>query len=151
MNSIFKISKLVILFGIFITSCNPYKVYWYKEINSKAFNEKIYINCIGLGATGDHRIIKISKKKDKNNVQRENEFYLNSYSSVLYKFSNDTLFILSEEPFKTPIRDSFKTPIVFTIIDTKDYQNGKYKQNGFSQISPYKEINIVKDSFDIEF
>jgi hypothetical protein len=133
--------RFFILFVILLISsiifCNPFKEYWFAEVKSEKYSSKVYINCIGLGATGDHRIIKISPRKDKSTERKTDEYYLNAFCNIFYKPTDDTLFIYTEESFGNPTREGIKLPIVIKQIDIKDYQNGKYNCLGLIQISPY--------------
>lgn len=122
-----------------VTSCNPFKTYWNQKFYSQIHNETVFINCIGLGVTGDHRIVKISLRKNQSTKQNNKEYFLNSFSYVFYKFQNDSLYIYTEEKFEPPENDIFKTPIIFKIIDIKDFNQSNYKKCGLHRISPYPD------------
>lgn len=119
--------------------CNPSKVFWYADIKSEKTDEIIFINCIGFGVTGDHRIIKISKKKDSSFKKKEGEYFLEGFVNVWYKFQNDTLYICSDDVFSKPVKNDFKTPINFNCEkDLKLNDSKTMRINGYQQISPYQ-------------
>lgn len=131
------VNVTLVVFFLMVVGCNPFKAYWYNEIVSSKYKESIFINVIGLGVTGDSRVVKISTTKDKSNKRKKNDYYLNSYCEVYFQYKNDTLFIATESKFQEPLNNIFKTPIVFeyfsTVKEKDSVVNTKYKK-----VSPYQ-------------
>lgn len=123
--------SLISLFIVyaFWTGENPSKVYWHYSVSNQ--NEVLHFNCFGFGVTGDHRIIKISPRKDDKMMRKENEYFLDSYCYVGYRFYSDTLFVYSDIHFSPPAKNQFKIPVAF--------RAAKFGKgiSGVKTISPY--------------
>jgi len=128
-----------LFFGVLLTiinpECNPSKTYWYDTVVIK--KDTVYINCIGYGVTGDHRIVKISDRKSSKFQESKSEYYLDYYCNVLYKASDDTLYIATEKEFIMPTENKLEINIKFIHIENVNHKDRLLK-TGYTQISPYK-------------
>lgn len=122
---------LLAIANAFRMGFNPSKVHWSSVVYSEKYQEKIFVNCLGFGVTGDHRIVKISHRIDKSFEHSKNEYFLEGFYNVSFLLCRDTLYICSEEEFEKPEKNDFKTTIVFNCDRTPDC-------GSFRKISPYQ-------------
>jgi hypothetical protein len=134
---------------IFISGCFPKittDVISRELISSKG--EKIYINSINWGITGDYQLSSITKNKNKHSKGIDTIDAVRGLEPFIYSFNHDTLRLYFNQVIRYVPKEKFETVAVEVIncgaYEYYDLKEKAYDNNGYYNV-PMREKVIYPD------
>jgi len=112
--------------------------------------EKIYVNTLNWGITGDYQISAISANKDKIRDPLDTLGTVKGLEPFFYSFKNDTLSLYFNHTIRYRLQDNFKTIHVnYIVLDSEMYQEARTKaynnQENYYSVPTRGNINYPAD------